>query len=122
MASDTGESNDRSGVKPDGIKEYENGENNFPRELWVRCEFHRNAFALLPEWNDKTPGTAYLCLGKKKEILQRFCTCSFSTKRTCQHLLDLSNLLKQMAAHGDLRKQYGHFEQIGECLEGVFHV
>jgi hypothetical protein len=53
-----------------GFRESENHGNDFPGGSWERCEFHRNAFALLPEEGDTTPGMAYVCLEDKGDVFQ----------------------------------------------------
>lgn len=84
---------------------------DFPLESWKRCEFHRNAFALLPAGADKNPGVAFISLDNKGAEYHRFCTCAVSGKRTCRHLLELSNLLRQLGSHGGTKRQNRLFEK-----------
>ena len=86
-------------------------EAGFPPEPWKRCEFHRNAVALLPDEHDRNPGVAYMVFNPQGLKDQRFCTCSISRKRTCPHLLELSDLLRQLNRTSGLLDQYERFEK-----------
>ena len=59
-----------------------------------RLEFHRHAMALMPELTDKAPGVVFFVDGDAYEPAQRFCTCSASKRKTCNHILTFSRLYK----------------------------
>lgn len=59
-------------------------------------EFHRNGFALLPDPSDEMPGIAFFIKGKNSYEDQRFCTCSTSKKKVCNHVLRLTELAREM--------------------------
>lgn len=58
-----------------------------------RLEFHRNAFALMPDPDDKRPGIAFRVEGAPKKVDQQFCSCRLSSRKTCAHLKELSQIL-----------------------------
>ena len=60
-----------------------------------RVEFHRHAVALMPDASDPRPGIAFLVEGQKSGVLQRFCSCDISKKRSCDHALALSQIYMQ---------------------------
>ena len=60
-----------------------------------RVAFHRHAVALMPDALDPRPGIAFLVEGQKSGVLQRFCSCDISKKRSCDHALALSQIYKQ---------------------------
>ena len=64
------------------------------RRILNRCEFHRHAFALMPDPDDRRPGIAVFAQGKRELPPQRFCTCALSKRRTCPHILQLSEVTK----------------------------
>jgi len=82
----------------------------FPARAWKRCEFHRNAFSLLPAPSDKNPGIAFVVFNERGDEFQRFCTCSKRGKRTCPHILELSRLLQSLEVRGGALKQPKLFE------------
>lgn len=55
-----------------------------------RIEFHRQGIALVPDESERRPGVAYLIKGNKRGLSQRYCSCSLSAKKTCAHLLKLT--------------------------------
>jgi superfamily II DNA or RNA helicase len=59
-----------------------------------RPEFHRHGFALTPDPTDSRPGVAFLLKGDGRHPDQRFCSCTISRKKTCPHILELSNLYR----------------------------
>ena len=61
-----------------------------------RIEFHRNAFALMPEPTDKKPGIAFFVANAKSRLKQRFCSCTVSKKRTCPHIVKLMHAYKML--------------------------
>ncbi len=60
-----------------------------------RIEFYRHAVALAPEASDPYPGIAFLVEGQKDGVMQRFCSCAISRKRTCKHSLALTKIYKR---------------------------
>lgn len=68
------------------------GNQNVTERDLEQVEFHRHAMALLPTADSKSPGIAYLVIKKKKEPEWRFCSCNTSKKRTCSHILRLSDI------------------------------
>ncbi len=56
----------------------------------ARIEFHRNAIALLPEADEKTPGVATALVERGFKITSRSCTCEIARKRTCAHVRKLT--------------------------------
>ena len=65
-------------------------------ETFERIEFHRHAVALMPDVSDPRPGIAFLVEGQKNGVTQRFCSCSISQKRTCEHTLELTRIYKKL--------------------------
>ena len=61
-----------------------------------RIEFHRHAVALMPDASDPRPGIAFLVEGQRNGVTQRFCSCSISEKRTCEHTLALTRVYKKL--------------------------
>lgn len=59
-----------------------------------RLEFFRHGFALVPDPVDRSTGVALFLKGNKKERDQRFCSCTVSKRRTCEHILKLIALYK----------------------------
>ena len=65
-------------------------------ETFERVEFHRHAVALMPDASDPRPGIAFLVEGQRNGVTQRFCSCSISQKRTCDHTLELTRVYKKL--------------------------
>jgi len=59
-----------------------------------RLEFHRQGFALVPEPSDPKPGVAFFLKGDGRNPERRFCSCSVSKKKTCAHILALTDLYR----------------------------
>ena len=72
-------------------------------------EFHRNGLALVSDPLDQMPGVAFFIKGENSHKDQRFCTCSTSKKKTCHHILKLTEL------HKSIQKQLN-----GKTLEEDF--
>jgi SNF2 family DNA or RNA helicase len=66
-----------------------------PEDL-ERVEFHRHAFALMPEAGDRRPGVAFFVSGERFESQWHFCSCSMSKKRTCPHILKLKRIYNNL--------------------------
>ena len=71
-----------------------------------RLEFHRHAMALMPELTDKAPGVVFFVDGDAYEPAQRFCTCSASKRKTCNHILTFSRLYKAFKKEICLPEEY----------------
>jgi len=67
-----------------------------PKEKFKKIELHRHAVALMPDSSDPRPGIAFLVEGQRGEVTQRFCSCSISKKRVCDHALALTRLYKEL--------------------------
>ena len=59
-----------------------------------RLEFHRHGFALVPDPSDPRPGVAFFLKGDRRNADQRLCSCSTSRKKTCPHILALTELYR----------------------------
>ena len=59
-----------------------------------QLEFHRHALALLPEPGDTRPGVAYFVKGHEHKPEWQFCSCDISKRRTCTHILRLTEICK----------------------------
>jgi hypothetical protein len=64
-----------------------------PEDL-ERVEFHRHAFALMPEAGDRRPGVAFFVSGERFESQWHFCSCT--KKRTCPHILKLKRIYNNL--------------------------
>lgn len=60
-----------------------------------RLEFHRHGVVLVPGGGDKRPGIAVLLRGEDGPDV-RMCTCVRSKKRTCDHIIELSRLYRDL--------------------------
>ena len=69
-----------------------------------RVEFHRHAVALMPDASDPRPGIAFLVEGQRNGVTQRFCSCSISKKRTCDHTLELTRVYKRIEEETERKK------------------
>jgi SNF2 family DNA or RNA helicase len=75
-----------------------------------RLEFHRNAFALMPEPADRRPGIAFQVAGGPKKVDQQFCSCRTSGATTCTHQKELSYLLAVREKEADEPLFYDQFQ------------
>ncbi len=77
----------------------------------ARVEWHRHGIALLPEGGDRRPGVVYYTEKSAFSTRHRFCTCSFSKRKTCPHLLTFRNFYSQMGGRQWLERQQAEFKQ-----------
>ena len=71
--------------------------------LLSRLEFHRHAFALMPDPKDKDPGIAVTAAGQGSELDILNCNCGDSRNRTCSHLKKLMAVQRVVQSQlGDL--------------------
>jgi len=89
------------GRKTSGDPTEKGTEKTLAPEDFERVEFHRHAFALMPEGGDRRPGVAFFVKGERFESQWRFCSCSLSKNRTCPHILKLTEIYKNL--HEKLR-------------------
>lgn len=89
------------GRKTSGDPTEKRTEKTLKPEDFERIEFHRHAFALMPEGGDRRPGVAFFVKGERFESQWRFCSCSLSKNRTCPHILKLTEIYKNL--HEKLR-------------------
>lgn len=54
-----------------------------------RLEFHRHGVALMPGPEDRYPAVAYFIKARDRNVGQRFCDCTDSGPKTCNHLKQL---------------------------------
>jgi superfamily II DNA or RNA helicase len=73
-----------------------------------QIEFFRQGMALMPEPSDKRPGVAFFVPGndrcqcnQKRQLTQRYCTCTFSKNRTCPHQKQLAKVFKAIYRKAD---------------------
>ena len=85
--------------------------------LWSeRIEFHRKALALLPDPDDRDPGTAvFIPEGIVQDREFRTCDCQAFRKKTCGHILDLSLLYSSYRKNNNGRLPHEDF------LAGPWH-
>ncbi len=70
-----------------------------------RVEFLRNAYGLIPEPDDPTPGAAYQINGASPVTTFRFCSCPAGRRRAkdCRHLRQLSLIRPVIDNHPELK-------------------
>ena len=92
------------GRRPSDDPAEKGNEKGLKQEDVERIEFHRNAFALMPEAGDKRPGVAFFVKGERFESHWHFCSCNMSKDGTCSHLLKLKKIFKNLndKLHGKL--------------------
>lgn len=80
-------------------------------ESLQRIDFYRNGIALLPDPGDKHPGVALFLEVGPSGPQRRFCDCDTSHGRTCSHILELSNIYRNLAKLPDNPVSYDAFKR-----------
>jgi superfamily II DNA or RNA helicase len=80
-----------------------------------RLEFHRHGLALLADRSEEMPGIAFLLRKTEDQPEIRYCSCLISKKRTCPHLLKLSESYNQLRRSLNGRTLHAHFQGSSWC-------
>lgn len=82
-----------------------------PKEKVRLLEFHRHAYALMPEKTDPEPGVAVFVDNGPEVSPFRSCTCQTFKKKTCPHLLELSGFINAIRKHANGKGPYQDFRE-----------
>ena len=74
-------------------------------------EFHRHAYALMPEKTDPHPGVAVFVDNGPQVSPFRSCTCQTFKKKTCPHLLELSGFINAIRRYSKGKGLYQDFRE-----------
>jgi len=80
-----------------------------------RLEFHRHGLALLPSPGDKRPGVAVWLQKRPGQQEMRSCSCAVSKDHTCEHMLNLTRVVKT------LKKRLGKKTLDEDFRSGIFY-
>ncbi len=81
------------------------------KEKLQLLEFHRHAYALMPEKADREPGVAVFVDNGSDISPFRSCTCQTFKKKTCSHLLALSGFINAIRRHSNGKGPYQDFRE-----------